>query len=66
MIYYKDNEILIRNMEPADAQIITDEEIALGWQATTKKYEMRLQHTQISFIWESDYIVDMEVHKECM
>ena len=44
MIYYQDEELMIRNMEPEDARIITDEEIAQGWQATVEKYEMRLQH----------------------
>ena len=44
MIYYHDNEILIRDMIKSDAQIITDEEIAQGWQATVDKYEMRLKH----------------------
>lgn len=44
MIYYNDNIILIRDMVKSDAQIITDEEIAQGWQATVDKYEMRLQH----------------------
>ena len=44
MVYYQDNEILIRDMEPADAQIITDEEIAQGWNADIGKYEMRLRH----------------------
>ncbi len=44
MIYYQDNEILIRDMQPSDAQIITDGEIAQGWDATVDKYEMRLKH----------------------
>ena len=44
MIYYNDNIILIRDMVKSDAQIITDEEIAQGWQAEVDKYEMRLQH----------------------
>lgn len=44
MIYYKDNEVLIRDLEQADAQIITQEEIAQGWHQTIEKYEMRLQH----------------------
>ena len=44
MIYYHDDEILIRDMQQNDAQIITDEEIAQGWHATVDKYEMRLQH----------------------
>lgn len=44
MIYFKDNEILIRDMIQSDAQIITDEEIAQGWHQTIEKYEMRLQH----------------------
>lgn len=44
MIYYKDNEILIRNMVQSDAKIITDEEIAQGWHQSIEKYEMRLAH----------------------
>ena len=44
MIYYQDNELLIRDMEPADAQTITDEEIAQGWNADISKYELRLKH----------------------
>ena len=28
MVYYNDNELIIRNMEEADARILTDEEIA--------------------------------------
>lgn len=44
MIYFNDNIILIRDMAKSDAQIITDEEIAQGWQAAVDKYEMRLQH----------------------
>ncbi len=42
MMYYRDEEILIRNMEPEDARIITDEEIAQGWHQTIEKYEKRL------------------------
>ncbi|MBQ7359977.1 MAG: GNAT family N-acetyltransferase [Lachnospiraceae bacterium] len=44
MIYYQGEEILIRDMQPSDAQIITDEEVAQGWQQTIDKYEMRLNH----------------------
>ena len=44
MVYYHDDEILIRDMQQSDAQIITDEEIAQGWQATVDKYEMRIKH----------------------
>lgn len=44
MVYYNDNNILIRDIQQSDAQIITDEEIAQGWDADVKKYEMRLQH----------------------
>lgn len=43
MIYYQDEEIIIRDMQPEDVQVITDEEIAQGWQQTTEKYEMRLK-----------------------
>lgn len=44
MIYFDNGEILIRDMIPADAQTITDEEIKQGWHQTTEKYEMRLDH----------------------
>lgn len=43
MIYYQDEEIVIRDLQPGDVQVITDEEIAQGWQQTTEKYEMRLK-----------------------
>lgn len=43
MIYYEDKEIIIRDMIPSDAQIITDEEIAQGWNQTVEKYELRLK-----------------------
>ncbi len=42
-IYYKDEKIQIRNMQQRDARIITDEELAQGWHADIKKYEMRLR-----------------------
>lgn len=44
MVYYEDNEIKIRDLEPADVPVITAEEIAQGWNATADKYEMRLRH----------------------
>ena len=44
MIHYKDNNILIRDMIQSDAQIITDEEIAQGWNQSIDKYKMRLEH----------------------
>jgi len=44
MIYYNKDGIVIRNMRPSDAQVITDGEIAQGWDASVDKYEMRLRH----------------------
>lgn len=43
MIYYKDESITIRDLQEADAQIITDEEVAQGWDATIDKYLIRLK-----------------------
>ena len=43
MIYFEDKEILIRDMMRSDAQIITDEETAQGWNQTVEKYELRLK-----------------------
>ena len=45
-IYYTDDVITIRDMKEEDALIITQEEIAQGWDATVDKYEMRLRDRQ--------------------
>ena len=39
MVYFKNEEILIRDLEPRDAQILTDEENAQGWHQTIEKYD---------------------------
>lgn len=44
MIFYRDDEMLIRNMQESDAQIITDCEILQGYHASVEKYRMRLRH----------------------
>lgn len=44
MIYYQDEKIVIRDLHQADAQVITDEEIAQGWDTSVEKYEIRLCH----------------------
>ena len=44
MVYLENDDILIRDMIPGDAQVITDEEIRQGWHQTREKYEMRLEH----------------------
>ena len=44
MVYFDNSIILVRDMAQADAQIITDEEIAQGWNQSVDKYRMRLQH----------------------
>lgn len=58
MVYYNDNKILIRDLQQSDAQLITDEEIAQGWDADVGKYEMRLRHQSegksISLVAEYD------------
>ena len=43
MIYFENEEIVIRDMITSDAQTITDEEIKQGWHQTTEKYETRLK-----------------------
>ena len=43
MVYYRDNELMIRNMEQADAKIFADEEIAQGWHTDVFKFVARLQ-----------------------
>lgn len=44
MVYYNEKDILVRDLRAEDAQIITEEEIAQGWEATIDKYNMRLAH----------------------
>lgn len=44
MIYYNADEIVVRNMQLEDARMITEEEIAQGWEGDIEKYEMRLKH----------------------
>ena len=43
MVYFKNDELLIRGLEPSDAQVFTEEEIAQGWHADIAKYLGRLQ-----------------------
>ena len=43
MVYYRDKELIIRDMIPADDRAITDGEIAQGWRQTIEKYELRLR-----------------------
>lgn len=45
-IYYTDNMITVRDMRQEDAAIITQEEIAQGWDASIDKYMMRLRDRQ--------------------
>lgn len=42
MIYYQDNEIVIRSIQSEDAKIICEEEIAQGWNQIQEKYLMRI------------------------
>lgn len=43
MTYYQDSEISIRDLVASDAQIITDGEIAQGWNQNIDKYLKRLK-----------------------
>ena len=38
MVYYQDDDVLIRDLRESDARVITDEEIAQGWEASIEKY----------------------------
>lgn len=42
MVYYNENDILIRTIEDSDAKIICEEECAQGWNQTEDKYRMRI------------------------
>ena len=43
MIYYQDDEVIIRDMEEADAQIFDDEYTAQGWHPEVEYYLMRIR-----------------------
>lgn len=43
MIYYDDGELMIRNMEEADARIFYDEYTAQGWHPDVAYYHMRMK-----------------------
>ena len=43
MIYYQDEELVIRDMEEADAQIFNDEYTAQGWHPDINYYLMRIR-----------------------
>lgn len=43
MVFYRDSGLLIRNLEPRDAQVLTDGEIAQGWNADIGKFQKRLR-----------------------
>ena len=43
MVFYQDSSLLIRNMEPRDAQVLTDGERAQGWDADIGKFQKRLR-----------------------
>ena len=42
-IYFQNHKMLIRDMLPSDAQIITDGEIEQGWDQSIEKYNRRLR-----------------------
>nr|MBR4281726.1 GNAT family N-acetyltransferase [Clostridia bacterium] len=43
MIYYQDDELVIRDMEEADAQVFDDEYTAQGWHPEREYYLMRIR-----------------------
>lgn len=44
MIYFQDENIIVRTMSEADPLYFTKEELAQGWESTEAKLEMRLKH----------------------
>ena len=43
MVYYQDEELVIRDMEAADAQVFYDEYTAQGWHSEVEYYLMRIR-----------------------
>ena len=44
MVYREDKELLIRDMEPRDAMIFTEEYSVQGWHPDIETYRLRLKH----------------------
>ncbi len=44
MIWYRDDEITIRDLDIADAQVFTEEELRQGWHVSEEKYLEHLRH----------------------
>ncbi len=44
MIYYSDNNIIIRTLKREDIPVFVEEENAQGWDSSPDKLEMRLRH----------------------
>lgn len=47
MIYFSEGNLIVRNMEYADAQLITDAEMEQGWDASVEKYLNRLEDQKL-------------------
>ena len=43
MIWYRDDELMVRNMEEGDAQVFFDEFTAQGWHPDIEYYRMRMR-----------------------
>ena len=44
MIWYRDDEITIRDLDIADARVFTEEELRQGWHVSEEKYLEHLRH----------------------
>ncbi len=68
MVYYDQNGIVIRDLRRNDAQILTEEELAQGWDTTVDKFETRLRHQRGyipdgSGVWYKDRVC--EPYRDC-
>lgn len=43
MVYYQDEDVVIRDMVSSDAPVFTAEELAQGWHASEEKYQQHLR-----------------------
>ncbi len=50
MVYYDKDGIVIRDLRQSDVQIITDAEIAQGWDAAIDKYGICGSMTMIAYM----------------
>lgn len=71
MIYYEDENLLIRDLAPEDGPVFTREEQAQGWHTEPAKFEMRIAHraqgkaVALAALWRGEQAGYVNVYPDC-